>query len=79
MNKIKIILAFLILAIVVNCSKITEKIEQKVNRKIDEKIDETLNKIDTNFKHINLDSITKKLDSLQQSTDSTTLKKKSKK
>lgn len=81
MNKIKMILAFLILAAAVNCSKITEKVEQKVNQKIDEKIDETLNKIDTNLKHINLDSITHKLDSLKQITDSTgeSMKKKTKK
>jgi hypothetical protein len=70
MNKIKLILAFLILAGVVNCSRITEKVEQKVNEKIDQKIDETLNKLDSNMKNINLDSISKKLDSLKVDSDS---------
>lgn len=81
MNKIKLILALLILGAAVNCSRITEKVEQKVNEKIDQKIDETLNKIDSNMKNINLDSISRKMDSLKIGTDSsaTQTKKKAKK
>ncbi len=64
MNKLKIIFSFLILFSVINCGKLFEKVEEKVNRKIDEKVDEQLNKMDSNFKKINIDSLKRLADSL---------------
>jgi hypothetical protein len=53
------------------CSRVTEKVEQKVNEKIDEKVNETMKKIDSSMGNINLDSIKKKLDSLNNQFDTT--------
>ena len=68
MSKFKIAFAFVILASVLNCSRISEKIEEKVNKKIDEKVDEQLNKIDSNFKKMNIDSLKMMMDSLSEKT-----------
>lgn len=68
MSKLKIFLAFIVLASILNCSRISQKIEEKVNKKIDEKVDEQLNKIDSNFKKMNLDSLKMVMDSLTEKT-----------
>lgn len=58
----------MVLALVLSCSRISEKIEEKVNKKIDEKVDEQLNKFDSNFKKINLDSLKMVMDSLSENS-----------
>lgn len=70
MKVIKFLLSLLILAAVVNCSKITDKVEEKVNEKVNEKIDENLKKIDSTLDRKSIDSLMNQMDSLKLKADS---------
>jgi len=62
--------SLIILAVVLNCSNITEKVEQKVNEKVNEKIDENLKKVDSTLDRNKIDSLMKSLDTLKNQADS---------
>lgn len=64
-NIFRYIVSLIILAVVLNCSRISEKIEKKVDEKIDQKIDETMKKMDSSFEKIRIDSLMKITDSLK--------------
>jgi hypothetical protein len=66
----KFLLSLLVLAAVVNCSKITDKVEEKVNEKVNEKIDENLKKIDSSLDRRSIDSLMNKMDSIKLKADS---------
>jgi len=70
MKVIKFLLSLLVLAAVVNCSKITDKVEEKVNEKVNEKIDENLKKIDSTLDRKSIDSLMNQMDSMKLKADS---------
>lgn len=70
MKSIKFLIALLVLAAALNCSKISQKVEEKVNEKVNEKIDENLKKIDSTFDKGKLDSLMKSMDSIKVKADS---------
>jgi uncharacterized membrane protein YhiD involved in acid resistance len=70
MKVIKFLLSLLVLAAVVNCSKITDKVEEKVNEKVNEKIDENLKKIDSSLDRKSIDSLMNQMDSIKIKADS---------
>ena len=70
MKIIKYLSAFLVLGLVLNCSRITEKVEEKVNEKVNEKIDENLKKIDSSIDRKSIDSLMRHLDTLKSKADS---------
>jgi hypothetical protein len=70
MKTVKFFIAIFVLAVVVNCSRISQKVEEKVNEKVNEKIDENLKKIDSTFDKNKIDSLMKSMDSLKIKADS---------
>jgi hypothetical protein len=73
MNKIKILVSFLVLLLVLSCSKINQKVEEKIyeqQRETMRKIDSVMisNYKDTMFK--NMDEELRKLDSMKTGSDS---------
>jgi hypothetical protein len=70
MRIFKYLASFIILGLVLNCSKISEKVEQKVNEKVNEKIDENLKKVDSSLDRSKIDSLMRSLDTLKSKADS---------
>ena len=77
MSKLKFISALIVLAVILNCSKLTQKVEEKVDEKVNKTIEENMKKIDSTFSKEKLDSLKKQIDSLSnESTPKTNKTKK---
>ena len=68
MNYFKFGIAVIVLIGILSCSRITNKVEQKVNEKIDQTIDKSMEKVDSAFNKVNLDSLKKAIDKIDSIT-----------